>query len=369
LQNPFAFLNRNPAAAWNDAIVLVTACDENYALGAAAAIRSAIDSVGSQQRIRVFVLDGGITRATKWWLRRSWRGRNVAVGWLTPNLQAIGDLPVSGHINLSTYLRLLLAELLPADVEKAIYLDADTIVLRDISELWATPVNDFYCAATQDAFVPVLNPHEAFSHPIHSMTIPNMSPYPIPNYRELGLAGTAPYFNAGILLVNVAKWRREQVARRALECLRANGDAVRFWDQYALNTLFSGNWKIVDPRWNQNTHVFRIPHWELSHYSEDEFSRVREDPWIVHFDYKPKPWVRDCAHPFREAFFQALDRTAWRSWRPGSSMQERMQENADYLRKYSDDLVKRYRQWRRTRFSPTVRAWKDRLLRRKRKAA
>ena len=352
-------------AASDEAIVVVTACDEKYAHGAAAAIRSAIDSVGGQQPMRVFVLDGGITPRTKMRLRRSWRGKKVTVSFLTPDLNAIRDMPVSDHINLSTYLRILMAELLPSDVERAIYLDADTIVLRDLRELWSVPLEDYYCAATQDVFVPVLNPFEAFSHPIHIVTMKMTIPYPIPNYRELGLSGTAPYFNAGIMLANVDKWRREQVAKRAFECLRTNGDNVRYWDQYALNTLFSGNWKIVDPRWNQNSHVFRIPSWDLSHYTEEVFNLVKQDPWIVHFDYKPKPWDLESKHPFRKQFFQALDRTAWWWWRPRRSMRE----NAELAVKYSGDLFRSYRRWRQTRFSPVVRAWKYRLLGRKPKAA
>jgi len=171
--------------------------------------------------------------------------------------------------------------------------------------------------------------------------------------------------NAGIMLVNVDKWRREQVAKRAFECLRSNGDKVRYWDQYALNTLFSEKWKIVDPRWNQNSHVFRIPSWDLSHYTEEVFNLVKQDPWIVHFDYKPKPWELESKHPFRRKFFQALDRTAWRWWRPRRSMRE----NAELVAKFSVDLFRSYRRWRQTRFSPVVRAWKYRLLGRKPKAA
>jgi len=348
----------------SDPIVVVTACDENYAHGAAAAVRSAIDSVGPTRSLRVFVLDGGITEPTKDRQLRSWRSRNVSVTWLRPDLDAIRDMPVSDHINLSTYLRILMAELLPADVSKAIYLDADTLVLRNLAELWSVPLDDYYCAATQDAFVPVLDPLMAFDHPIHCVTLTMTSPYPIPNFRELGLVGDAPYFNAGIMLVNVARWRRDEVARRGFECLRINGDNVRYWDQYALNTLFSGQWKIVDPRWNQNSHVFRIPSWDLSHYTEDEFQRVKQDPWIVHFDYKPKPWELESTHPFRRHFFQALDRTAWRGWRPRRSFQER----TEVIAKIPGNLFRSYRRWRQTHWSPLIRTWKYRILGRKKAA-
>jgi lipopolysaccharide biosynthesis glycosyltransferase len=339
-------------------VVIVTASDENYVLGAAATIRSAIDRLGPHRTVRVFVLDGGISAWSKLKLWRSWAAPNVEIGWLKPDLEAIRDMQVSGHITLATYLRILLADLLPPDVSRAIYLDADTIVVGDLHELWSQPLGDAPCAATQDVFHPYLNPAEVIPHPLHCATL-GQNPQPISNYRELGLSGSAPYFNAGVMLVNAALWRREQVARRAFDCLRIHAEHVRYWDQYALNTLFSGRWKVVDPRWNQNTQVFRLPGWELSHYTEEEFNQVRRDPWIIHFDYKPKPWELVCRHPFRDDFFKYLDRTWWRKWRPTPPPREQVATGYGL-----QGLYGKYRAWRRTRLSPAVRQWKKHWLRR-----
>jgi lipopolysaccharide biosynthesis glycosyltransferase len=344
-------------------LVIVTACDDNYVKGAAAAIRSAIDSVPADRAVRVFVLDGGITDDSKAKLLRSWGRKGVSVDWLKPDLDMIRDMPVSDHISLSTYLRILLAELVPKDIDRAIYLDADTIVVRNLEELWAIPLDGPYCLATQDCFVPFVDPEQAMPHPVHAMTFRGFDPRPIPNYRELGLDPKAPYFNAGIMLVNVARWREDHVARRAFECLRDNGKAVRWWDQYALNVLFSGQWKRVDPRWNQNSHMFRIPTHELSHYSEAEFNAVRNDPFIVHFDYIPKPWDLESKHRFRKLFFKSLDRTAWRGWRPGLTLKER----AAIAAKAAKSVHETYRKWRRNNLGPVVRELKSRLLGRRRR--
>lgn len=346
-------------------IEIVTACDDNYARGVAAAMRSAIDSVPASRPVRIFVLDGGITDGSKAKLEESWQRDGVAVAWLAPDLDAIRDLPVSHHISLSTYLRILLAELVPSEIDKAIYLDADTLALRNLEHLWSIPLDGCYIAATQDAFVPYIDPEVALTHPIHAMTLPRTDPRPIPNYQELGLNPRAPYFNAGIMLVNVARWRCDEVARRAFECLRDNAERVRWWDQYALNTLFSEQWKIVDPRWNQNSHVYRIPSWELSHYTEAELELLRREPWIVHFDFKPKPWDLESRHPFRKAFFRSLDRTAYRGWRPRLTLQQR----AEIAKKLPGELYQGYRKWRQTKFSPVVRELKHRVLGRPRKAA
>jgi lipopolysaccharide biosynthesis glycosyltransferase len=345
---------KNPTA---EPLVVVTACDENYVRGAAAAIRSAIDSVAPWQPVRAFVLDGGITPRSKSRLKRSWRQFNVSTMFLQPDLASIGDMHTSDHVNLSTYLRILMADLLPDDVTRAIYLDADTIVRRDLAELWREPIGDALCVATNDIFHPFLNPREACPRPVHCMQL-NTNPEPIPNYRELGLPGTAPYFNAGVMLVNVKLWRQEQFSRQAFHCLRVNAAHVRYWDQYALNVLCSGRWRAVDPRWNQNSHVFRLPGWELTHLEQEDFEQLRQDPWIVHFDYVPKPWDLECKHPFRGDFFRALDRTSWWWWRPRRTVQQRLQRTHQA-----------YRKWRQENWSPVIRSLKERWLGRKRRAA
>jgi lipopolysaccharide biosynthesis glycosyltransferase len=340
-----------------NSLVVVTACDENYSHAAAAAMRSVIDSLPPDQHLRLFVLNGGISPGTRERLRRSWNRRRVEVGWLEPDFDAIRELPVSGHVSIATYLRILQAELLPADVTKAIYLDADTVTVRDLSQLWSVELNGSYCAAVQDAFLPFLNPHEALDHPIHCMTLPGVSPFPIPNYRELGMSGRSAYFNAGVMVVNVERWRHERVAEQCLDCLRLHSAHVRYWDQYALNVVLANDWTHLDPRWNQNSHVLRVPNWKLSHYSESELQQVRRVPWIIHFDAKPKPWEEDSRHPFRQVFFRHLDRTAWRGWRPPQSIRQRIH------RLYLD-----YQTWRRSHLSPVIRHWKNRLLGRHRKA-
>jgi lipopolysaccharide biosynthesis glycosyltransferase len=331
--------------------VIVTACDDNYVRGAAATIRSAIDNLPRERPAAVYVLDGGISEASKAKLLASWKRPNLTVQWLAPQLDLLRDMPVSDHISLATYLRLLLAELLPGDVQKAIYLDADTIVLHSLDPLWQTDLAGAYCAAAQDAYVPVLDPHIALSHPLHCMTLAGVDPRPITNYQQLYLSPHAAYFNAGVMLVNVARWRQENVARRALECLRHNAAHVRWWDQYALNVLFSQQWTPLDPRWNQNSHVFRIRSWQYSHYSEAELDLVRSAPWIIHFDATPKPWDADSEHPLRHHFFRYLDRTAWRGWRPPQTITQRWQR-----------LHAAYRSWRRDHYSPAVRHLKRRLL-------
>jgi lipopolysaccharide biosynthesis glycosyltransferase len=264
---------------------------------------------------------------------------------LAPDLKLIKTLPVSGWVSHSTYLRIWLAELL--HVEKAIYLDADMVVVRNLEHLWSEPLDGAICAAVQDTYVPMLDP------PAHWKLLPHLTdeePKPTGNFRELGLNPSAKYFNAGMMVADLARWRRENVADAALRCLRDNEKDVRYWDQYALNVLFSERWKLLDHRWNQHPAIWDMPTWENTHLSENEFTTLRHDPWIVHFAYKPKPWQLDCRHPLAELYFTNLKGTPWRWFRPHLPLRERMAI-----------AYEQYRVWRRQRVAPVLRDLKARI--------
>ncbi|MCC6493731.1 MAG: hypothetical protein IT424_12015, partial [Pirellulales bacterium] len=133
---------------------------------------------------------------------------------------------------------------------------------------------------------------------------------PIPKYAALNLAATNPYFNGGVMVVNLDLWRREGLARRMLQALHDHRQHVLYWDQYALNVVLSGRWKALDPRWNQNSYIFRETKWLASNFCLKQCPTYASDPWIVHFNWL-KPWQAQCAHPFAEEFLQFVRGSRW----------------------------------------------------------
>ena len=138
----------------------------------------------------------------------------------------------------------------------------------------------------------------------------------MPNYRQLGLRPDAKYFNDGVLLIDVAGWRRIDLPAQLLACLAENREHVAWWDQYALNVVLAGRWRETDRRWNVGIHAFAFPSWEQSPFDAESLRELREDPWIIHFNSAAKPWRAKCEHPWRGEFFRYLDRTAWAGQRP-----------------------------------------------------
>ena len=71
----------------------------------------------------------------------------------------------------------------------------------------------------------------------------------------------------------------------------------------------------VDPRWI-NGELFQSANAVVLPYPREVVEAVRKDPWIVHYSTGGKPWKFGCAHPWADEWFENLDQTEFRGWRP-----------------------------------------------------
>jgi lipopolysaccharide biosynthesis glycosyltransferase len=306
-------VNSNPNDAKANPVV-VLAADERFAMPLAVTIRSVLERLATNCNPQIYVLDGGITDETKVRLTRSWPDRPYELTWVTVNPAVFAGMPISGHASVVNYYRLMTPWLLP-DVNKVIFLDADLLVIRDLTALWQSKMDSRPCLAVQDCAAPYMDASVALKN--YSRCGRHLgATTPVSNYRALGLNPHDAYFNSGVLVLDLEAWRREDLPRQVLLCLERNKDHVRWWDQYALNVVLAGRWGLLDPRWNQGSHIHAFPTWSQSPYDRHVYQQVRDDPFIVHFTTRHKPWVPSCLHPRRREFFDVVDRTDWAAWRP-----------------------------------------------------
>src|SRR5882724_4301278 len=122
--------------ALSDPVFVACGADDAYAMPLAVTVRSLVDNLERGRSVRLFVVDGGLTAESKRRLLESWPRERLEVEWLKPNLSPLAGVKVSGHIPLASYFRLLVADLVPAAVERILYLDSDLVILEDITKLW-----------------------------------------------------------------------------------------------------------------------------------------------------------------------------------------------------------------------------------------
>ncbi len=296
-------------------VQVLCAADENYALSLCVTLRTAAEQLQLSHTLKAFVIDGGISAESWRKIEESVAPFDVQIERIVPDRERVEQFSVSHHITHTAYFRLLAAEWLPDDVSKVIYLDSDLLVQDNLVELWDLEEHDYFCWAVPDIACPHVDAREAQVNFKKSMPyLANISP--ISNYQDLGLDGSAPYFNSGLMVMYLDRWREENVSAKLLECLQQNEPHVWCWDQYALNVVFAGRWGQLPLRWNQGAHAFEFPTVAHAPFDPHEFREMLTDPAIIHYTTEWKPWGHTSAHPAHDTFFEKLDETAWTGWRP-----------------------------------------------------
>lgn len=264
-----------------DDVVIVFACSENFVPYLSVAIQSIVDNASAQRRYDIIVLTRNISPASMITLTRQTKSGNVGIGFLDVDA-ALGDieLPYHGHFRPETYFRLLAPSLLP-NVDKAIYLDSDLIVDADIAELYDVDVEGYPLAATRDAD-----------------TIGQMDGYdttvgPYLAY-ELGMDDPHDYFQAGVLVMNLAELRRTVSAERFLEI--ATERSWRWNDQDVLNKVVNGRYRRIHMRWNYLVDWQRLRRTHIVANApigvRTEYAEAAERPYVVHFAGPDnRPWL------------------------------------------------------------------------------
>lgn len=279
-------------------VVVVCAADAGYVMPLAVMLHSAAANLSPDATLLAYVVGDGIPSREKERLEELSAASDIALHWL--DAEAISDLPIWGRMPRTTYHRLTIARLLPATVSKAIWLDCDLVVMSDLVRLWGADLAGHPLLAAQDVLVPFVS-----------------SPLGIRRWRELGLPRDAPYFNAGVMVVDLAAWRASEIESEVVAYLRASRDQVIFWDQEGLNAVVCGRWGRLDDRWNQNASVVGRPFFRPQHLDPATHRSLLADPWIVHFSGNLKPWLLpgDGGGP-RSLYYRHLDLTPWAGWRP-----------------------------------------------------
>jgi lipopolysaccharide biosynthesis glycosyltransferase len=273
----------------HDAVAIVCSADAGYVLPLTVMLWSVRTHLPAHRHLDIHIIDEGIPEAEKERLRCSLGGDAVTMSWHTADRSRLVGVPLWGRLPICVYNKLLVPDVLPEEIHTALWLDSDTLVLGDISPLWDEGTGDSTVRAVQDSMVPLVS-----------------SDMGVARYRELGLRADAKYFNCGVMLMNVARWREQQVSERALQYLKTYARDVAFLEQEGINAVLSNQCGPLDPHWNWSVSV------GASFRQRSIDARVK----IAHFSGNLKPWKHDSGNPFYALYYQYIDRTVFAGFRP-----------------------------------------------------
>jgi lipopolysaccharide biosynthesis glycosyltransferase len=224
----------------------------------ATTLRSIVEANRSSQPLEVYVLWHGLSETARGKICDSLPRGSASIRWLAVDLTPFRNLSTSPYISKMTYARLLIPNMLTDSVSKVLYLDTDVLVCDDLGPLWETDLEGAVVGAILDGLDQQIKGGK-----------PGVES--VPRVRD--------YFNAGVLLIDLDRWRTEGISEKALEYLGKHPRSP-FSDQDALNVACDGHWKQLDPRWNFQCH----------HKTELSATGPEQRPGIVHFVTSLKPW-------------------------------------------------------------------------------
>ena len=236
--------------------------DENYVAYLSVALTSLVQHANPHRRYRIVVLMRDLDPDSQDKLRQVVRTYpNVELQLVELGAKIIDAVKDDKNVlnedavAYSIYFRLFIAELFP-EYDRALYLDADTVLERDVADLYDTDLKGNALGAAVDSFVatdPLLR--------AYSLHVPGVPP--------------EKYVNSGVMLMDLAQWRQLGAAQRFVELMNRYHVRSVCSDQDYINAMFQGRITVLDPRWDVMVAGELTP---------------PKERWLIHYNLIGKPW-------------------------------------------------------------------------------
>lgn len=206
---------------------------------------------------------------------------------ITISADTFGQAYTSIHITKEAYYRLLAQELLPQSVEKVLYLDGDIVVTRSLKGLYDMPFVDE--TGKENYFVVCEGP--------------GVSRREWGVYDNLGIPHEYPYFNSGVLLMNLKLLRSNFDVDILFNFIANHGENLKYHDQDTLNALFYD--KVIYADW----HIYNQT---ILHIRNKAEAQLRlKDAAVIHYAGSDKPWKHDYKSWYFDLFWKFARRAGY----------------------------------------------------------
>lgn len=274
-----------------ETIHIAMAFDDNYARHCGVTIASILQN-NAENEICFHLLTMGVPDNNKEKLQSITNKRGARICFYDIDEGLVKDMPnnlLGSKITMATYCRLFIADMLPTDIDKVLYLDCDLVVRHNLRELWDTDISDVGIAGVTDRGVQLFG---------------SWIEYDVARYG---------YVNAGVLLLNLDYWRKNDILTRFKEYIADNAKKIMLHDQDVLNGVLYANMKILDHKWNIMSAFVSMKH--IKTYPE-YYITYRYDAYIAHFISNVKPWRTIRAVPYFDEYYKYQRYTPWAGMRP-----------------------------------------------------
>ena len=294
-------------------ISIISAANENFAQHYGVMLTSLFQNKKTETEIELYLLHTYLSEQNKINILSITEKYKTNIHFIKVNIADYEDCIKKGildnHLSNESYFRLSIARFSPKHLNKIIYLDCDLVILKDLADLWTIDIEQFAVGA------------------VHDLTNPILDVY----IKNLGINETNSYFNAGVMLINLKKWRYLNVEKFTFEFIvnRSVGD------QAALNVILHNKCLYLERKYN-----YMVP----SYHKEKNVIQ----PSIVHFIGSIKPWDYMYENMSKRLYYRYLRRSPWKYYVPKDVTYTNIKYK--YLKKHYKlhNLLKRFKTYIRT---------------------
>lgn len=276
-------------------LAIATTASDAFALPSTVMMRSAVDSLVGKHFLDIFVLDCGMTSRSRQKMKKSIPGSWAKVHFIPIDTTEFSKYREDAYFSLNTYARLSLAQVLPPELPRILYVDGDMLFICDIAQLWEMDLHGHLVGAVQDPVAGIVGKSPQMMH-----------------WQEWDVPAGTPIFNAGLMLLDMEKCREVHLFDQAVQIAREYPERMRWHDQDALNHVVGGQFEPLDLAWNVMPHLYYPPHCSEVVFEKSQVDYAIGHAKALHFSGGNRPWKGPGRH-WREAeFYRYLYRTAWR---------------------------------------------------------
>lgn len=278
--------------------------DNNYAIFMGVSICSLLENNKNIENIIVYVIDDGISEDNisklQCMVKKYGRKINFITGQKVFENKEITDaFSYTGmRKNTHSYLKMFFDTLLPDVTGDLLYIDCDTAITGSLSELTYLDMQDKTIGMVMDSLV-------------------------INSKKTVGLQSNDRYYNSGVILINVERWKKYHCAERILSHIK-NVRTYGTVDQDVLNVVLKEeiftlpikyNLQPIHLEYSYNLYSKVYKHKE-TYYSKGEVEEAVKNPLIIHYlrYIGESPWNADNVHPGTQFFDKYLALSPWKDY-------------------------------------------------------
>ena len=286
---------------------IVYASDNNYADVMGVSIVSLFENNKDSSEINLYIIDDNISESNKDKLICIAKKYSRKITFI-PVLDIVKTAGVEIDVqtwSLSAFSRLFLESMMPEDIDKVLYLDCDIMVNSSIENLYNIDLEDKYCAACET-----------------NIRIWYM--------KIIGLSPNDKWFNSGVMLISLKKWRNEHISSRFVNFIKNQSGKIPFVDEGVINGVINHEIMELPIEYNvkpgslyfrssksysnYNKHFFSKSYLD----NNEDFEKARSYPRLIHFTsayFYMRPWIKPylfCRnHPYAKEWLKYKSSSPW----------------------------------------------------------